>query len=266
MTKRRSLIAVGFSLSSAVLLILSSVLVVNEIIRRPFTELLPMILSSLEIFVGFSRHVTMISIVQWGGLLAVPVVIFVETGLLFGFFLPGDSLLLTVGILASTGHIDLWVLVPLTILAAVGGDQVGYVIGLQSALACRYSFVQSHLLRARVFYERHGGMAIVAARFLPIVRTLAPVVAGASGMRYRNFVTYNIAGGVLWVVSLTLSGYVLGRTAPSFIPVFYPLIGIIVTILIVTNIIVLIRKTLPIRNHSAPPTTQGPSSPVQRTI
>ena len=260
MTKRRSVSAVGFSLASAFLLVLFSVLVVNEIIRRPSTELLPMISSSLEIFVGLSRHVTVISIIQWGGLLAVPVVIFVETGLLFGFFLPGDSLLLTVGILASTGHIDLWVLIPLTILAAVGGDQVGYVIGLQSVLAWRYSFVQKHLLRARVFYERHGSTAIVAARFLPIVRTLAPVVAGASGMRYRNFVTYNVAGGILWVVSLTLSGYVLGRTAPSFIPIFYPLIGIIVVISIVTNISVLLHKT--IRNHPASPTSttsQGPS-------
>lgn len=132
----------------------------------------------------------------------------------------------------------------MTILAAVGGDQIGYVVGHRSgeSLARQYQLFEKHLPRARVLFERHGGKAIVMARFVPIARTFAPMVAGASGMRYRNFVTYNIVGGILWVVSMTWTGYALGRAAPGMAQALYVLTGIIVAISTVANIMLLVRR------------------------
>ena len=148
------------------------------------------------------------------------VVVFVETGLFFGFFLPGDTLLLTVGILAQRGHFDLEVVVPLLIIAAITGDATGYAIGRRAGplLFARDDarfFRRRHLERAREFFDRHGGKAIVLARFLAIVRTFAPPAAGAAGMAYGWFTVWNISGGVLWVVSMVGTGYLLGNTIPN---------------------------------------------------
>ena len=151
------------------------------------------------------------------GLLALLAVVFVESGLLVGFFLPGDSLLFTVGVLVASDRLDipLWLLLVTVPLAAIAGDQVGYVIG-RSAGPKIFNrpdsrlFQQEYVDKSYAYFERHGPRTIVLARFVPIVRTFAPVVAGVSKMHYRTFVTYNIIGGVLWGVGVTLLGVFLG--------------------------------------------------------
>jgi membrane-associated protein len=151
------------------------------------------------------------------GLLGLLVVVFVESGLLIGFFLPGDSLLFTAGLLSKTGVLDvpIWLLVLLVPLAAIAGDQVGYVIGSKAGPAIfnrpdsRF-FQQEYVDKAYGYFERYGARTIVLARFVPVVRTFAPVVAGVARMRYRTFLTYNIVGGILWGAGVLLAGYLLG--------------------------------------------------------
>jgi membrane-associated protein len=155
--------------------------------------------------------------VGYAGLVAI---VFVETGLLVGFFLPGDSLLVTAGLLASQGFLNVWVLGVLLSVAAVAGDAVGYSIGRATGprIFTREDsrfFNRKHLVAAANFYEKHGGKTIVIARFVPIVRTFAPVIAGVAQMTYRRFATYNIIGGLLWVWSMLFTGYSLGRYVPG---------------------------------------------------
>ena len=152
------------------------------------------------------------------GLLLLLVVVFVETGLLIGFFLPGDSLLFTVGVLVASDRLDipLWLLLLTIPLAAIAGDQVGYSIGRKAGpkLFDRPDsrvFQQEYVDKAYAYFERHGARTIVLARFVPVVRTFAPVVAGVSRMHYGTFVTFNILGGVLWGVGVTLLGVWLGN-------------------------------------------------------
>jgi membrane-associated protein len=145
-------------------------------------------------------------------------IIFAESGLFFGFFLPGDSLLVTVGALAAlpTSPFNIWILLPALFLAAVLGDNVGYWFGKKtgprifSRPDSRF-FKQKYLLDAKAFYNKHGGKAVVLARFMPFVRTFAPIVAGAVEMEYRSFFTYNLLGGFLWAVGITLIGYLFGN-------------------------------------------------------
>ena len=159
-------------------------------------------------------------LIQWGGYVVLTAIVFAETGLLVGFFLPGDSLLVTAGLLASQGFLSVYVMGALLSVAAVVGQSLGYAIG-KAAGAHLFTredsllFKRSHLLRAHEFYEKHGAKTVVIARFMPIVRTFVPVVAGAAGMRYRDFTIYNVVGGVLWVWSMLLVGYVLGRYIPG---------------------------------------------------
>jgi membrane-associated protein len=157
-------------------------------------------------------------LIQTFGLIGVLVIVFAESGLLIGFFLPGDSLLFTAGLLVATTSVlpALHVVVPLIVLAAVSGDQVGYIIGAKAGPRVFHRpdsrfFKQEYVDKAYSYFERYGGRTIVLARFVPIVRTFAPVVAGVSGMRYRTFVTYNVVGGVLWGVGVTTLGYYLGQ-------------------------------------------------------
>jgi membrane-associated protein len=159
-------------------------------------------------------------LVRWGGYVILVAIVFTETGLLVGFFLPGDSLLITAGLVAATGALDIWWLNGLLIVAAVVGDSVGYAIGYRAGprIFTREQsllFRPSHVERTRQFYERHGAKTIVIARFVPIVRTFAPVVAGVGQMEYRRFLIYNVAGGVGWVTSMTWAGYLLGQTIPN---------------------------------------------------
>lgn len=158
------------------------------------------------------------TLVRVGGLTAVTAIVFSETGLMVGFFLPGDSLLFTAGALASQGHFGIVTLNALLIAAAIAGDTVGYWFGrkMGPALFTRprsFLFNPAHLRRAHDFYEKHGGKTIVLARFMPIIRTFAPVVAGMGGMEYGRFVLFNVFGGIGWVLSMTLAGYFLGQVA-----------------------------------------------------
>ena len=142
-------------------------------------------------------------------------IIFAETGLAIGFFLPGDSLLVVAGLFAAAGKLNLWVMLVTLIIAAIVGDAVGYYSGRKVGPAIfsrpksRF-FNPKHLKKAHAFYEKHGGKTIIIARFVPIVRTFAPIVAGAANMGYRDFVFYNVVGAVTWVTSMLFAGYFLG--------------------------------------------------------
>jgi membrane-associated protein len=159
-------------------------------------------------------------LVRWGGYVALTAIVFTETGLLIGFFLPGDSLLITAGLVAAAGGLDIWLLNALLSVAAIVGDSVGYAIGYRAGphIFTREDsrwFNKKHLVRTREFYERHGGKTIILARFIPIIRTFAPVVAGVGRMDYRRFLAFNVLGGIGWVCGLTWAGYLLGQTIPD---------------------------------------------------
>lgn len=142
-------------------------------------------------------------------------IIFAETGLAVGFFLPGDSLLVVAGLFAAAGKLNLWIMLVTLFIAAVVGDAVGYLSGKKMGKAIfsrpksRF-FNPKHLEKAHTFYEKYGGKTIIIARFVPIVRTFAPIVAGAADMKYKDFISYNILGGFLWVTSMLFTGYFLG--------------------------------------------------------
>jgi len=159
-------------------------------------------------------------LVQWGGYVALSIIVFTETGLMIGFFLPGDSLLVTAGLFAAKGDLNIVYLNLLLMTCAVAGDATGYYIGkkLGPALFRREDsllFKKKHLIATHEFYERHGGKTIIIARFVPIVRTFAPVVAGMGNMGYRRFALFNIIGGVSWVFSMTMLGYLLVTMFPA---------------------------------------------------
>jgi len=185
-------------------------------------------------------------LIQWGGLLLICAIVFVETGLFVGFFLPGDSLLVTAGIFASTGDLKLSLLLSLVSLCAVVGDQVGYWIGRRAGHALykrpdSLLFKKRHLERAHDFYEKYGGKTIVIARFVPVVRTFAPPVAGAANMNYRRFVFYNMLGGVLWVWSLVLTGYFLGSAIPNVEQHIHIVIAVVIFLSILPAVFEAIR-------------------------
>ena len=238
----------GIGLFLYVLSIAPAILVFRELLIYSPIHLIDVLSSPAGVLgslAGFTRWLVYPrEVVRWG-VLAVPIIVFVETGLFIGFVLPGDSLLFTTGLVAASGLIDLYLLIPLTILGAVAGDQVGYLFGRRSggALARRYHVVGAELQRARHFYSKHGGKTIVIARFIPVVRTFAPLVAGAAEMRYRRFISFNIVGGVLWVFVLILSGYFLGRTFPK-VANGLVLLGIIIVLVgVPISLAVWLRKT-----------------------
>jgi membrane-associated protein len=170
------------------------------------------------------------------GLVGILALVFAESGLLIGFFLPGDSLLFTAGLLIADGtylHQPLWLMCLLISIAAVAGDQFGYLFGRRfgPALFRRPDsrlFKQENLSKARDFFSRYGARSIVLARFVPIVRTFTPIVAGASHMRYRTFLVYNVVGGTLWGCGVTILGYFLGQIAFVKNNIEFILIGIVV--------------------------------------
>lgn len=164
----------------------------------------------------FSKLGNLEDLIKWGGLTVLIIIVFAETGLLVGFFLPGDSLLITAGLIAAQGFLDIYILNISLIAAAIIGDQVGYLFGKKTGPKIfkreksRF-FAKDHLVKANHFYEKYGGKAIIYARFVPFARTFAPIVAGVANMNYRKFVSFNIFGGFFWVLSMTLSGYYFGN-------------------------------------------------------
>lgn len=181
------------------------------------------------------------------GLIGVAAIVFAESGLLIGFFLPGDSLLFTAGLLAGQGYFDITTLIVLCFAAAVLGDSVGYAFGhrVGRKLFARPDsrwFKQSHLLQAEQFYAKHGGKTIIMARFIPFVRTFAPIVAGMSKMHYPKFLVYNIVGGAVWAIGLPLLGWWLGEIIPDIDRYLIPVIGIIIFLSVLPGILHVIRE------------------------
>jgi membrane-associated protein len=197
-------------------------------------------------------------LIQWGGYTALAVIVFAETGLLVGFFLPGDSLLVTAGVFAALGVLNMWVLNLLLIPLAIAGDAVNYSIGRRTGPAIfrredGILFKKAHLLRAQRFYERHGGKTVVLARFLPIVRTFAPFAAGMAGMSYRRFALFNVVGAVAWVLSMTLIGYVLVRLIPDVERHIHVVIAVVIALSFVPGAIEVLRERRRVRRASSIP-------------
>jgi membrane-associated protein len=190
------------------------------------------------------------ALVQWAGYVGMTAIIFTETGLLVGFFLPGDSLLVTAGLLAATRPefgLNVWSLGAILTVAAIVGDTVGYHIGKYTGPRIftrpdSLLFKRDHLLRAQAFYEKHGGKTIIMARFVPIVRTFAPLVAGVGQMQYTRFLMYNVVGGFLWIWSMLLTGYVLGNTVPGVAKHVEKVILVVIFLSILPGIIAWLRE------------------------
>ena len=196
-------------------------------------------------------------LVQWAGYFGLTAIVFAETGLLIGFFLPGDSLLVTAGLLASQPGfgLNVYLLGLILSIAAIVGDSVGYAIGRSTGprIFTRENsvlFNRKHLERAHAFYEKHGGKTIIIARFMPIVRTFAPVVAGVADMHYRTFIAYNVIGGLAWVWSMLFIGYFLGRWVPGIDKHIEPVILVVIFLSILPGIISWVRER---RKPDAPP-------------
>lgn len=175
------------------------------------------------------------ALIAWAGYAGLAFIVFAETGLFFGFFLPGDSLLISAGLFAAAGHLDILLLNAILIPAAIVGDAVGYAFGSRFGRKLyerkdSFFFRRSHLMRAKAFYEKHGGKTIVLARFVPVVRTFAPIVAGVAEMPYSKFASYNIFGGILWVAGTTLLGYFLGRVIPDIEKHLLIIIGVVIVL------------------------------------
>lgn len=184
----------------------------------------------------FSNLYRFDELIRWGGYVVLVIIVYAETGLLAGFFLPGDSLLVTAGLLCAVeGTLNIWVLNALLAAAAVLGDTTGYWIGyhLGPKIFNRensFFFHKDHLVRTQKFYEKYGAKTIVIARFVPIVRTFAPTVAGVGKMAYPKFLVYNLAGGVGWVMSMTLAGYFLGRSVPHIEKQIHWVIAVVIVL------------------------------------
>lgn len=196
-------------------------------------------------------------LIEWGGTLLVCVIVFIETGLFAGFFLPGDSLLVTAGVFAGAGHLQLAWLLSLVTLCAIAGDQLGYLIGRHAGETLyrredsRF-FHKRHLQRAQEFYEKYGGKTIILARFVPIIRTFSPPVAGAAKMTYLRYLLFDICGGVLWVWGMVLLGYTLGKTVPNVDKRIHYIIAVVIFL-----------SFLPAIYHAWKARRQRPAAPVK---
>jgi membrane-associated protein len=174
-------------------------------------------------------------LIETVGLVGIMIVVFAESGLFFGFFLPGDSLLFTAGFLASHGYLNIWLLAIGAFAAAVIGDSVGYAFGLRVGPSLfkkeeSFFFKKSYIDRSNIFLDKHGAQAIILARFTPIIRTFAPIVAGMSSMTYSKFLSYNVVGGFLWSVGLCVLGYFLGRSIPNVDRYILPIVVVIIVV------------------------------------
>lgn len=182
---------------------------------------------------GSLLHGDLKSLIQTVGYIGVFTIIFLESGMMVGFFFPGDSLLFTAGFLASQGFFDVALLAIGCFIAAVVGDTIGYSIGHKFGKRIFHKkdsllFHKDHLVRAEKFYERHGGKTIILARFMPVIRAFAPVVAGVGSMKYSTFLFYNVIGAFLWAVVLTYAGYYLGSLIPDVDKYLLPIVGLII--------------------------------------
>ncbi len=183
----------------------------------------------------FSKLHHLDELIAWAGYVGVTAIVFCETGLLAGFFLPGDSLLVTAGLVASQGKLDIVKLNLLLMAAAILGDSVGYAIGhfMGPRLFRKedsFFFKKEYVEKTHAFFEKHGGKTIILARFVPIIRTFAPTVAGVGRMSYGKFLTFNVIGGLAWVLSMTMIGYSLGRTIPNIEKHMHIVVGVVIVV------------------------------------
>lgn len=191
-------------------------------------------------------HMDLAALIKTVGYLGLFGIIFAESGLLIGFFLPGDSLIFTAGFLASQGYLNIyWVLVA-TLTGAIIGDNVGYIFGKKVGPKIfkkedSLLFHKDHLEKARIFYEKHGGKTLILARFMPVIRTFAPILAGVGNMNYRTFFFYNVVGGILWGASLPLLGYFLGTAIPNIDKYLHLIIIGIILLSILPSLIHLLK-------------------------
>ncbi|MCR4278519.1 MAG: VTT domain-containing protein [bacterium] len=195
----------------------------------------------------FSNLHNLNELIRWGGYIGLIAIIFAETGLFFGFFLPGDSLLVTAGLFAARGDLNIFFLLIILIASAVLGDATGFEIGRVSGkklLQKKKSrfFKPEHIEKTEAFYKKHGGKTILIARFMPIVRTFAPLVAGIAGMKYRTFALFNIGGGVLWISSMLGIGFFLGRVIPNIDKYIHIVIAVVIFLSILPGIISYLRS------------------------
>jgi len=202
------------------------------------------------------------SLIEAFGTLGLFLIVFAESGLLVGFFLPGDSLLFTAGLLAYKGVLSLPVIMVAAVVAAIAGDQVGYIIGRKAGPALfkrpdSRLFHQKNVERAQAYFEKNGPKTIVLARFLPVIRTFTPVVAGVGRMEYRRFVTFNVIGGVLWGAGVTVLGYTLGRTIPDVDRWLLPIILVIGAI----SFVPVALELLKLRREGQPDSVVVPEQP-----
>jgi membrane-associated protein len=183
----------------------------------------------------FSNVYNVPELIRLVGFYGIVAVVFAETGLLIGFFLPGDSLLITAGLFAARGDFDFATLILSLIPAAIVGNATGYYIGHRTGKALYQRpdsllFRREHLRMTHEYYERHGGKTIVIAQFIPILRTFAPVVAGVAEMGYRQFATYNVVGAILWVGSMTTAGYLLGNMVPNIEQRIHYVVAVVIAV------------------------------------
>jgi membrane-associated protein len=185
-------------------------------------------------------------LIEWGGTLLVCIIVFIETGFFVGFFLPGDSLLVTAGVFAASGQLHISELLLLVPLCAIVGDQIGYWIGRKAGQALyrredSLVFRKAHLQRAHQFYEKYGGKTVILARFIPIVRTFCPPVAGAAEMSYGRYLAYDVAGGILWGGGMVLGGYLLGRQIPNISENIHYVIAVVIVLSLLPPAIGMLR-------------------------
>lgn len=200
-----------------------------------------------QIQMNFFSTENLILLIKSGGYLGLFAIIFAESGLFFGFFLPGDSLIFTAGFLASQNYLNIWLLIPILFIAAVLGDNFGYGFGKKVGPKIftkkdSLFFDQENLNRANLFYEKHGAKTLILARFMPVIRTFAPILAGVGQMDYAKFFLYNLVGGALWTISLPLLGYYLGRTIPDIDKYLLPIILLIIFLSILPSLIGFIKS------------------------
>jgi membrane-associated protein len=201
---------------------------------------------------------TLEEIIIWGGYAGLAAIIFSETGLMVGFFLPGDSLLVTAGLFCARGEMSIGIIIPLLIMAAILGNSTGYYIGSKAGPTL-YNRPQSRLfrrdrlLKTREMFEKHGGLFVVAAQFMPFARTFTPVVAGIASMPYRRFVSFNVGGAIFWITSMTLTGYYLGRMIPGI----QNKIEYVIAIIVFLSVLPIIIKYIQHRTKNGTTTAEG---------
>jgi membrane-associated protein len=198
-------------------------------------------MSLVDIFNILTLHFDLPQLIETVGYIGLFGIVFAESGLIFAMFLPGESLLFTAGVLSAQGYLNIWILIVIFPIAAILGDTVGYWFGswigpsLFSRPDSRF-FKQEYLTRTREFYEKHGPRAIVLARFIPIVRTLTPIIAGIAEMKYATFLRYNIIGGVVWGVGVPLIGYFFGQIIPNSERYLFPIVIVIIIVSILPGV------------------------------